>query len=80
MPPVLKKIKRWLGIVWILLGPLAIFYLTKLASGEIAKKPGLETWIQWIVFIGIFIPIAIGMVIFGYYVLSGEYDDFSNNS
>lgn len=80
MPPLLNKIKRWLGIVWILLGPLAIGYLTKMAAGEIAKRPGLETWIQWIVFIGIFIPIAVGMIIFGYYALSGEYDDFSNNS
>jgi purine-cytosine permease-like protein len=80
MPPVLKKIKRIAGVIWILLGPLAIIYLIKTAAGEIARRPALETWIQWIVFIGIFIPIAIGMVIFGYYALSGEYDDAGNNS
>jgi len=80
MQPLLKQIKRISGVIWIGLGPWSIIYMIKLAAGEIAKRPGLETWIQWIVFIGIFIPIAIGMVIFGYYALSGEYDDSGKNS
>ena len=37
-----------------------------------AKKPILETKIQWGVFIGVFIPIAVGMVMFGYFALKGE--------
>jgi hypothetical protein len=70
----MNSIKRWLGIVWILLGPVTIFYLLKTAAAEITRKPNIDTKIQWAVFVIIFIPIAIGMIIFGYYAFKGEYD------
>jgi hypothetical protein len=73
-------IKRFAGIVWILMGPAAIFYLIKTASEEITKKPVLDTKIQWIVFVVIFIPIAIGLMIFGWYALKGEYDRLPESS
>lgn len=76
----MNQLKRWLGIVWILLGPVTIYYLIKTAADEIAKKPVLDTKIQWAVFIVVFIPIAIGMVIFGYYAFKGEYDRLPENS
>jgi predicted Na+-dependent transporter len=71
----MNTIKRALGIVWILLGPLVLFYLVKTAAAEIAKKPVLDTRIQWGVFIVVFIPIAIGLVLFGYYAVKGEYEE-----
>lgn len=71
----MNKIKRILGLLWIILGPVAIYYLIKTGASEIAKKPVLDTKIQWGVFIVIFIPIAIGLVIFGYYAAKGEYDN-----
>jgi hypothetical protein len=70
----MNKLRKALGILWMLVSPVAIFYLVKTASEEIAKKPVIETIIQWGVFIGVFIPIALGLVIFGYYALKGEYD------
>ncbi len=70
----MNKLRRILGVLWMLVSPVAIFYLIKTASGEIAKRPVIETIIQWGVFVGVFIPIAIGLVIFGYYALEGEYD------
>ncbi len=70
----MNQVKKWLGIVWILLGPFAILYLIKIAAVEIGKSPDTNTIIQWSVFVIIFLPIAIGMVIFGYYALKGEYD------
>jgi hypothetical protein len=76
----MNNLKRWLGIVWILLGPVAIFFLIKTAADEIAKKPVLDTKIQWAVFVIVFIPIAIGMIIFGYYALKGEYDHLPESS
>lgn len=76
----MNQLKRWLGIVWIILGPVTIYYLISTAIDEIAKKPVLDTKIQWAVFIIIFIPIAIGMVIFGYYALKGEYDRLAESS
>jgi hypothetical protein len=70
----MNTIKRALGIIWILLGPIAIYYLIRTAAREIAHKPQLDTRIQWTVFIVVFIPIAIGLVLFGYYAAKGEYD------
>ncbi len=76
----MNTIKKIAGIVWILLGPVAIYYLIKTASEEIAKKPVLDTKIQWIVFVVIFIPVVIGLMIFGWYALKGEYDHLPESS
>jgi len=76
----MNALKKWLGIVWILLGPVAIYYLIKTAAAEIAKKPVIDTKIQWAVFIIVFLPIAIGMVIFGYYAVKGEYKQLPESS
>lgn len=76
----MDMIKRFLGVIWMLLGPVAIFYLIKTAASEITKKPVIDTKIQWAVFIIVFTPIAIGMVIFGYYALKGEYDHLPESS
>jgi len=76
----MNSIKRFAGIIWILLGPLAIYYLITTAISEIQKKPVIDTKIQWIVFVVIFIPIAIGMMIFGWLALQGEYDHLPESS
>lgn len=76
----MNSVKRFAGVIWILLGPLAVYYLVKTAAGEIAKKPLIDTKIQWGVFVIIFIPIAIGIMIFGYYALKGEYDHLPESS
>jgi len=76
----MNTIKRIAGILWIILGPLAIFYLIKTAAEEIEKKPVIDTKIQWIVFVVIFIPIAIGFMIFGWYAFKGEYDRLPESS
>lgn len=76
----MNSIKKLAGIIWIISGPLAIYYLIKTAASEIAKKPLIDTKIQWGVFIGIFIPIAFGFMIFGYYALKGEYSHLPESS
>jgi hypothetical protein len=76
----MNNIKRFAGILWILIGPLAIYYLINTAISEIAKKPVIEIKVQWIVFVIIFIPIAIGIIIFGWYALKGEYDHLPESS
>jgi len=76
----MNTLKKWLGIVWIAIGPIAMFWLVKTALSEIEKKPHIDTRIQWGVFVLVFIPIAIGLVIFGYYAIKGEYDSLPENS
>lgn len=76
----MNTIKRIAGILWIFLGPFAIYYLVKTAISEISKKPVIETKIQWAVFVIVFIPIAIGIMIFGYYAVKGGYDHLPESS
>jgi Family of unknown function (DUF6814) len=76
----MNTIKRYAGLLWIIMGPVAIFYLIKTAAEEITKKPVIDTKIQWTVFVVIFIPIAIGLMIFGWYALKGEYDRLPDSS
>lgn len=76
----MNLVKRYAGLLWMIMGPVAIFYLIKTAAEEITKKPVIDTKIQWIVFVAIFIPIAIGLVVFGWYALKGEYDHLPESS
>ena len=76
----MNAIKKYLGVIWMILGPVAIYYLVKTAAAEIAKKPVIDTKIQWAVFVIVFIPIAVGITIFGYYALKGEYDHLPESS
>lgn len=70
----MNQLRKWLGPIWMLLGPLSIYYLLKTAITEIAQHPSTDTKIQWGVFILVAIPIAIGLVIFGWYAWKGEYE------
>ena len=76
----MNTIKRIAGVLWVIAGPLAIYYLVTTAMSEIKKKPVIDTKIQWAVFVIVFIPIAIGLVIFGYYAFRGQYDHLPENS
>lgn len=71
----MNAIKRILGLVWFLMGPAVLGFLVY----EAIKKNALPTstsndMLQWGIIIGIFVPIAIGLMIFGYYSLKGAYD------
>ncbi len=94
----MKSIKKYLGIVWILLGPAAILLMIwqaydkvtiayKAAGAlldETAKENAMSiagnTLLQWSIIISIFLPIAIGMILFGKYALQGEYDHLPASS
>jgi len=76
----MNQLKRFAGVLWILMGPVAVYYLIKTAASEISKKPIIDTKIQWGVFVAVFIPIAIGIMIFGWYALKGEYDHLPESS
>ena len=71
----MDKIKRLLGYIWIVLGPLAIITLLWGAITNInAGDKDIHKPLPWIIIITIFTPIAIGLTIFGWYAIKGEYD------
>lgn len=73
-PNNMQQLKKWLGLVWMALGPITIYFLLSMAASEIKAKPLIDTKIQWGIFVIIFIPIAIGISIFGYYAFNNEYE------
>ena len=71
----MQQLKRFLGILWMILGPATIFVLVygavtniNLAGNEDINKP-----LPWIIIIAIFTPVAIGLSLFGWYAWKGEY-------
>jgi hypothetical protein len=76
----MNAIKRYAGIIWMLLGPTMLAFLIRTASQEIARNDTRDTWVQWGVFIFISIPIAVGLVLFGWFALKGEYDHLPESS
>jgi hypothetical protein len=71
----MNSIKKYLGIVWMLFGPGAIAFLIWQATKKLSFATATTNdWLQWCIIIFIFTPVAIGMVIFGWYAWNKEYD------
>ncbi|HVK97075.1 MAG TPA: hypothetical protein VM368_04615 [Flavisolibacter sp.] len=72
----MEKLKKYLGIIWMLLGPATIFILVSSAINNINPEGtgDINKPLPWIIIITIFTPIAIGLTIFGWYAWNGEYD------
>jgi len=71
----MNKLKKYAGLICIAIGPIAMYYLIITASSQIIAKPEIDTKIQWAVFGIVFLPIAFGLMLFGYYAFKGEYDN-----
>ncbi|ANH79985.1 hypothetical protein A8C56_02445 [Niabella ginsenosidivorans] len=78
----MNAIKRILGIVWLLSGPLIIYFLLMGAVHNIDSngEKDINNPVIWIIIIAIFFPIAIGLMIFGWYALKGVYNDTATSS
>ena len=78
----MNNIKRYLGIIWLLLAPTAVFFLVNGAVTHIdlSGKKEINNPLIWVIIIGIFIPIAIGLMIFGWYAFKGEFDHLPESS
>ena len=63
-------------------GPLIFILLIMAAWYNIdsAGKKDINNPVPWFIIIGIFSPIVIGLVIFGWYALKGEYDHLPEDS
>ena len=70
-----------MGLIWMLLAPVVIFLLVNSAIHNIGNgTKDINQPVPWIIIIAIFTPIAIGLMIFGYYALKGEYDKLPESS
>ena len=80
----MNALKKMLGIVWIILGPVIILFLIMQAIEKVAAaSEGIartNTTLQWSIIILIFIPICAGLMIFGVYTFKGEYEQLPTSS
>lgn len=78
----MNTVKKILGLIWLLLAPVLIFFLVDRALLHIdpAGTKDINNPVIWVIIIGIFTPIAIGLMIFGWYAIKGEYDHIPESS
>ncbi|WP_316738022.1 DUF6814 family protein [Pedobacter aquatilis] len=79
----MNTLKKFLGLIWMILGPVAMTFLfiqaidkVGLAHSDIERT---NTILQWAIILFIFLPISLGLMIFGYYAWKGEYDKFESS-
>ena len=64
-----------------LIAPVIIYFLVMGAIHNIgAGTKDINKPIPWVIIIAIFTPIAIGLMIFGYFSFKGEYDKLPESS
>ena len=78
----MNAIKKYLGIIWLLLAPVVIYFLVSGAITHInpSGKKDINNPVIWVIIIAIFTPIAIGLMIFGWYAIKGEYGHLPESS
>ncbi|HTD94680.1 MAG TPA: hypothetical protein VK644_12735 [Chitinophagaceae bacterium] len=78
----MNNLKKILGLLWLVLGPVIIFFLVQGAITHIDSggKKDINNPIIWIIIITIFTPIALGLMIFGWYAFKGEYKALPSSS
>lgn len=72
----MNQLKRLLGILWMILAPVLFILLIMSAVHNIDPNgtKDINKPLPWIIIIGIYTPIVIGLMIFGWYAFKGEYD------
>ena len=77
----MNTIKKYLGLIWILLAIVSITLLIINAIQNINPngKLDINKPMPWLIIIIIFIPIAIGLAIFGWYAFKNEYSKSNKN-
>jgi hypothetical protein len=78
----MNAVKKYLGVIWLLLAPVVIYFLVSSAIEHIdtKKTEQINNPVIWVIIIAIFTPIAIGLMLFGWYALKGEYDHLPESS
>ena len=72
----MNQLRRILGILWMVIAPVLFILLITSAVHNIDPNgtKDINKPLPWIIIIGIYTPIVIGLMIFGWYAFKGEYD------
>ncbi len=70
----MNKIRQYAGLLWMAMAILGLYFLGSAAYNQISANPVADTYIQWGVFVVIFIPICFGLFLFGWFAVNKEYD------
>ena len=79
----MNSLKKYLGIVWMILAPAIIVFLFWQAIDKISMAtdtPRAHITLQWSIILIIFLPICIGLAIFGSYSFKGYYNQLPESS
>ena len=71
----MNALKKFSGVVWIVLSLAAIWFLFTRAAAELSVanvKPDKK--IFWYSILPVYVPLMLGLALFGWYALKGEYD------
>jgi hypothetical protein len=79
----MNTVKKYSGIVWMTLAPIVMAWLVLQAVNKISMAPTSakhNVMLQWIIILIVFAPILLGLLIFGFYALKGEYAHLPEDS
>jgi purine-cytosine permease-like protein len=77
----MNTVKKIMGVVWMLIAPVIIYFLVMGAVHNIGQgTKDINKPIPWVIIISIFTPIAVGLMIFGWYAWKGEYKELPDSS
>lgn len=75
----MNAVKKSIGLLLLVLAPALVSLMTWQAIDKIGKSAEgaarNNVILQWGIILIIFIPISIGLILFGWYALKGEYSD-----
>ncbi|MEW5675371.1 DUF6814 family protein [Flavobacterium enshiense] len=71
----MNAIKKYLGIVWIILGLLTAYFSIMIFGGKLTSGKQDDLVFGIIIFFILLPMIVAGLTIFGWYALTNEYDD-----
>jgi len=71
----MNALKKFLGIIWMLLSIAAAYFIIHAPFVNIKSEGKLDINkpLPWVIIIIVFLPVAAGLFLFGYYALKGEY-------
>lgn len=79
----MNSLKKFLGIIWMIIAPVLVIFMAWQAIEKIGLATGpakANVALQWSIILLVFIPICIGFFIFGRYSFEGAYSHLPESS